>query len=271
MWLACRKTKDSQREEQRTDRQREHEKGMYIEDCGAPISQEISRSRSRAHKATHVIAFIQSSSYHLPSQCACCSDYQNACGSHWCPSWHCRYNCSCILSCSHCRCCCCCCCRCSCSSPLCVAQASLRRGYLESGSRLEIPTHGDTSIDIGDLPGELGLSFDDRLTSKCGATDGRCCSRHYWSKKEKKRIPHSSHPSFVRSFLCFFLATNHAQGKTHSRAPTGGATNNNAWNPNSFSLKNFQETKSKQTFALSECRAHPILPGNYTNDNMTRV
>jgi hypothetical protein len=59
-------TKDRQMD-RRTDGQTEHEEGMYIEDCGAPISQEISRSRSRAHKATHVIAFIQSSPHHLPS------------------------------------------------------------------------------------------------------------------------------------------------------------------------------------------------------------
>jgi hypothetical protein len=45
-------------------------------------------------------------------------------------------------------------------------------------------------------------------------------------RRRKKRIPHSSQPFFLPSFLCFFLATNHAQGKTHSRAPTGGATNN---------------------------------------------
>jgi hypothetical protein len=203
-WLAERQKTHRGRNKGQTDR---GSTKMYIEDCGAPISQEISRSRSRAHKATHVIAFIQSSPHHLPSQCACCSNYQNACGSHWCPSWHCRYNCSCTLSCSHCCCCCCCCCcRCSCSSPLCVAQASLRRGYLGSGSRLEIPTHGDTSIDIGDLPGELGLSFDDRLTSKCGATDGRCCSRHYWSKKgEKKNSPQLSPflPFFLPSFVSF--------------------------------------------------------------------
>jgi hypothetical protein len=48
-------------------------------------------------------------------------------------------------------------------------------------------------------------------------------------RTRKKEFPTAlTLPSFLPSFLCFFLATNHAQGKTHSRAATGGATNNNA-------------------------------------------
>jgi hypothetical protein len=44
-------------------------------------------------------------------------------------------------------------------------------------------------------------------------------------RRRKKEFPTAL---TLPSFLCIFLATNHAQGKTHSRAPTGGATNNNA-------------------------------------------
>jgi hypothetical protein len=44
-------------------------------------------------------------------------------------------------------------------------------------------------------------------------------------RRREKKIPHSSQPSF----LPLFLPRNKSrQGKTDLRAPTGGATNNNA-------------------------------------------
>lgn len=50
----------------------------FIDDCGTPITKEISGSGTGPDKAAHIIAFIESPPHHLSAQSAGCANDQSA-------------------------------------------------------------------------------------------------------------------------------------------------------------------------------------------------